>query len=71
MKPCGTPMSAARVCASGSDMAMIGRMTPFTLAELTSIFGKSASVSVPCSKPMVMVVATATAAASVGVKMPE
>ena len=50
---------------------MIGRMTPFTLAEETSIFGKSESVSVPCSSPMVIVVATATAAASVGVNTPD
>ncbi len=39
---------------------MIGRMTPFTLAELTSILGKSAKVRLPCSIPMMMVVATAT-----------
>ena len=49
---------------------MIGRMTPFTLAELTSIFGKSAQGSACAeAKPMMMVVATTTAhAASVGVK---
>ena len=50
---------------------MIGTMTPFTFAELSSIFGKSSSVRVPCSSPMTMVVTTATAAASVGVKTPE
>ena len=50
---------------------MIGRMTPLTLAELTSIAGKSASLSVPTTKPMMMVTMTATAPASVGVRLPE
>ena len=31
----------------GSDKAIIGKITPFTLAELSSILGKSAMVSDP------------------------
>jgi hypothetical protein len=50
---------------------MIGRITPFTLAELTSMAGKSDSFSVPRMKPMMMVTTTAVAPASVGVKRPE
>ncbi len=69
-KPCGTP-SAASVCASGSEKAMIGRITPFTLAELTIMEGKSASRSVPRMKPIRMVTTTAVAPASVGVSRPE
>ena len=42
----------AKACASGSEKAMIGRITPLTLAELTSIAGKSDSFSVPMMKPM-------------------
>ena len=69
-KPCGTP-SAAMVCASGSEKAMIGRITPFTLADDTIIAGKSDSLSVPITKPMKMVTTTAVAPASVGVSWPE
>ena len=38
---------------------MIGRMMPFTLAEETSIFGKSARVSVPWASPITIVSVTA------------
>ena len=69
-KPCGTSIVAS-AWASGSENAMIGRMTPLTLAELTSIDGKSESFSVPRTKPMIMVVITAVAPASVGVRRPE
>ena len=69
-KPCGTPMMA-RACAKGNEKAMIGKMIPLTLAELTSIAGKSASLSVPMVKPMMMVTTTAVAPASVGVRRPE
>ena len=62
---------AARVCASGSENAMMGRITPFTLAELISMLGKSENRSVPIMKPMMMVTITAVAPASVGVKRPE
>ena len=67
--PCGTS-SAARVCANGKENAMIGTITPLTLAELANILGKSASVIVRWKSPMMIVVTTATAAASVGVKIP-
>ena len=50
---------------------MIGRITPFTFAELTSIDGKSLSLSVPRMKPMTIVTTTAVAPASVGVRRPE
>jgi len=50
---------------------MIGTMTPFTFADVSSIWGKSFRVRVPWKKPMMMVVMTATAADSVGVKIPE
>ena len=50
---------------------MIGMITPLTLAELTSIAGKSESLIVPRIKPMTMVTTTAVAPASVGVKRPE
>jgi hypothetical protein len=69
-KPCGTPMIAS-ASASGAEKAMIGRITPLTLAELTSIAGKSAKVSVFRMKPMPMVTTTAVAPASVGVRRPE
>ena len=69
-KPCGTPMIAS-ASAKGAEKAMIGRITPFTLAELTSIEGKSASVSVRRIKPIMMVTTTAVAPASVGVRRPE
>ena len=69
-KPWGTP-SAASVWASGRENAMIGRITPLTLAELTSMEGKSESFSVPRMKPMMMVTMTAVAPASVGVRRPE
>ena len=62
--------SAASAWASGRAKAMIGTITPFTLAELSNIFGKSSSLSVPWISPIAMVVTTATAAASVGVKTP-
>ena len=69
-KPCGTPMIAS-ASAKGAEKAMIGRITPFTLAELTSIAGKSESLRVPRMKPIRMVTTTAVAPASVGVKRPE
>jgi hypothetical protein len=69
-KPCGTPMMAS-AWASGSEKAMIGRITPFTLAELTSIAGKSEKLQRPRMKPMAMVTTTAVAPASVGVSRPE
>ena len=69
-KPCGTPMIAS-ACASGSENAMIGRMTPTTLAELSSIDGKSDSFRVLSRKPMMTVTMTAVAPASVGVRRPE
>ena len=50
---------------------MIGRITPFTLAEETSIDGKSESLSVPRMKPRMIVTITAVAPASVGVSRPE
>ena len=46
-------------------------MIPLTLAELTSIEGKSDSLRVPRMKPMMMVTTTAVAPASVGVIRPE
>ena len=61
---------AASVCARGREKAIIGTITPLTLAELANILGKSASVIVRCKSPMIIVVTTATAAASVGVNMP-
>jgi hypothetical protein len=61
----------ASASASGSEKAMIGRITPFTLAELTSMAGKSDNFSVLRMKPMMMVTTTAVAPASVGVKRPE
>ena len=68
--PCGTPMMAS-ASASGAENAMIGRMTPFTLAELINIGGKSDSFSVPRTNPIKMVTTTAVAPASVGVRRPE
>ncbi len=50
---------------------MIGRMTPTTLADPSSMAGKSDSFSVLRKKPMMMVTMTAVAPASVGVKRPE
>ncbi len=61
----------ASASASGAEKAMIGRITPLTLAELTSIAGKSASFSVPSPNPMRMVTTTAAAPASVGASRPE
>jgi hypothetical protein len=61
----------AIACDSGNEKATIGRITPFTLAELTIIDGKSDNFSVPSMKPMIMVTTTAIAPASVGVNRPE
>ena len=51
-------------CASGREKAMMGSITPLTLAELTSMAGKSSSFSVFNIKPRMMVTTTATAPAS-------
>ena len=48
----------------------MGNITPFTLAELSNIAGKSLSFSVPSNMPIMIAMTTATAAASVGVKTP-
>ena len=69
-KPCGTPM-IAKASARGAEKAMIGRITPLTLAELTSIAGKSAKLSVRGGNPSEIVTTTAVAPASVGVRRPE
>jgi len=50
---------------------MIGRMTPLTRAEVSSMAGKSFSRIVRCTMPISSATATATAADSVGVKTPE
>ena len=61
----------AKASARGTEKAMIGRITPFTLAELTSIAGKSENFRVPMMKPNRIVTITAVAPASVGVRRPE
>ena len=61
----------AKAWAKGSENAIIGRITPFTLAELINMLGKSDSFSVPRIKPIMIVTITAVAPASVGVKRPE
>src|SRR5690606_2363503 len=67
---CGTWLIAS-TCASGSATAMMGTMTPHTLADPSRDPGKSLSRNVPWNTPTTMVVTTATAAASVGVNTPE
>ena len=61
----------ARVWANGRLMAMMGTITPLTLAEVSKIFGISLSFRVRCRKPIIIVLRAATAALSVGVKTPE
>ena len=69
-KSCGTS-STVNACANSIATAMIGRITPLTRAEVSSIAGKSFSTIVPCAMPITSATATATAADSVGVKTPE
>ena len=61
----------ASASARGLEKAIIGKMTPFTFAELTSMGGKSDHFNVPIIKPIIIVMTTAVAPASVGVNQPE
>ena len=68
--PWGTPMIAS-ASAKGAENAIMGKITPFTLADPINIAGKSASVKLRRMKPIAIVTTTAVAPASVGVRRPE
>ena len=48
------PPMIASASASGAENAIVGRITPFTLAELSYIPEKSANFRVPVMPPMTM-----------------